>query len=706
MAIQKCVKCGESYSDSLSTCPHCNYTPTIFVCPECNGIIGVNDTRCQACGFDLNGKGKIPAPMDVIQAALEKVRSDLETAESESKLRRISSCLAVLSTQINVDTESEECERKLADAADHSRKKNIYENASLVLQNRGSLEELKNAASQLETISDFMDSTDLLTKVKRMLSEDLINAAAEKMASASSLRDWITAKEMLSDASKYESTDVEAQIAECDLHIDEITKKQKKTKTIAFSALGVIFGIVAIVLSSVFYFIPNYHYSKGDSLFGSDSYAAAMQEFLLAGDYKDAVDKAALSELAQYYFEGETAFSNSDYAVAIEKFTLAGDYRDALAQKEQSVLAKHYSDGEAAFNGGDYQAAITEFTNAGNYRDAADQIICATYSMADQFYADGRYLEAAQVFSTVSDYEDSADRSFACAKQLLDDKQYTDAAEAFSYTSGNDSIKYQKYAIGMDLFAKKDYVSAMDAFKAASNVENAAEMYTQATYLQGKVLFGKKDYASAKSYFTKVPDYSDAEVMRSACDLYRAEEQYKKGYLNTAQDIYNTLPSDFEYGGISVADRLATLKKYSNFVAMCGKWKATGDCEIESRQTSRSYGSWDAWTQTWTNPSQYLSITCVINGDGTVTVSGSAEFYRFTNYSSLGAYVNASTKTVSFTKTMSSVPNRSEVATNFTLTYSGGSYKAVYKLVDDTESVYFRYTYTSEYTYGSCVQKY
>lgn len=671
MAILKCVKCGESYSDSISTCPHCNYTPTIFVCPECNGIIGVDDTCCQSCGFDLNGKSKIPATLDIIQATLENVRSDLATSESESQLKKISSCLAVLSTQMDVADDLKECEQKLADAIEQSRRKNAYESASLALQNHGSIEELKNAASQLETISDYMDSTELLAKVNNMLSEDLINAASDKMASAISLSDWKTVKEMLTDASKYEGTDVESQISECDIHIDELEKKKKKNKNIVIAILGIIFGIAAIILSCIFYFVPNYHYKKGESLFDSGSYTDAMQEFLQAGNYKDAVDKVALSELAQYYSEGETAFSSGDYAVAIEKFTLAGDYRDAQVQKEQSVIAKHYSDGEAAFSSGDYQTAITEFTEAGSYRDAADQIIKSTYSLADQFYADGRYLKAAQIFSTVSNYEDSADRSFACAKILLEDKKYDDAAEAFSYVSGNDeSLKYKNYAVGMSLFIKENYESANDAFIAASDVENAVEM-------------------------------------SNACNLFLAEKQYKNGYLNTAQDIYKSLPSDFEYDGISVAKRLSTLNKYKNFVAMCGKWEATGNCKIESRQIwkeDRSY--YEYWYNTYKNPSQYLTITCVINDDGTVTVNGNAEFYRYLNYSSISAYLNVAEKTVSFSKKMSSVPKKTEVVSHFKLTYSGGSFKANYQIVDRSDNMYFDYRYTSEYTYGKCVQKY
>ena len=43
MALVKCFHCEKEYSNSLNSCPHCGFTPQIFVCPECGELYGLNN---------------------------------------------------------------------------------------------------------------------------------------------------------------------------------------------------------------------------------------------------------------------------------------------------------------------------------------------------------------------------------------------------------------------------------------------------------------------------------------------------------------------------------------------------------------------------------------------------------------------------------------------------------------------------------------
>ena len=77
MALLTCIKCRESYSDTLNGCPHCGFIPQIFLCPECGSVHGPGDLCCRNCGFQLNGS-RIIADDAAIAGALEKLGGELE----------------------------------------------------------------------------------------------------------------------------------------------------------------------------------------------------------------------------------------------------------------------------------------------------------------------------------------------------------------------------------------------------------------------------------------------------------------------------------------------------------------------------------------------------------------------------------------------------------------------------------------------------
>lgn len=704
MALIKCVSCNESYSDSLDTCPHCGFAPHIFVCPECGSVYGDANKTCPTCGFQLTG-ARIPASKEAYEKAYQTIKEKLNSANTEVQFATIKNTLEVLASEINVDAELEECEQKLNDCLELARKRTIISKATELLASNADLIEIQETIKDLQDITDFDDAGNLLVDLKEKCNTLTYNTAMSTMETAKNAEEWKKAQVLFESISDFQ--DAKEKANKCRVQANTIVAAKKKKKLVCIGvAVGAIV-VIAAVVAAITYFIPNSHYNKGIALFNNSDYSGALSEFHSAGNYKDSDAQAKTAQLAQSYVDGETAFTNEDYTTAVSCFQNANGYLDADAKLTDAQLGVHYAKGREAFNSQDYASAIDHFTLAEGFLDAPQQVLNSRYAQAEQVFSNGDYLQAATMFSELNDYEDSVDRIFECAKALLDLESYADASSAFDLINNSDSHGYSQYALGMKAMKDGNYSDAMTAFKNAGKTENAETLYIDASYEQGKKLMGQKDYEGAAELFAAVIEKDDSQDLLNACNLLNAEEYYKKGYLNTAKSLFEKLPTDYSYNGISASERLATLNKHSNFVAMCGKWKAGNGCRIETRQTSR-YGSYDYWYIDYDSPNQYLEITCIINSDGTVSVNGTAEMYRYTNYSSLSLYLKNTEFKVNFNKSLSYVPYSTEMTTNFTLTYNAvnSSFSAVNKVINNTESVYFTYTYTSTYTYSTQTAKY
>ena len=138
---------------------------------------------------------------------------------------------------------------------------------------------------------------------------------------------------------------------------------------------------------------------------------------------------------------------------------------------------------------------------------------------------------------------------------------------------------------------------------------------------------------------------------------------------------------------------------------MCGRWQASGKKNrIETRETYTS-GRYYYWYNTYSSPYQFVEVRCVIQDNGKVLVTGSAQFYAYTNYSSNSYNLRTEVKTVNFSKTYTSVPKTIKPTGTTTITWTGKAFKLEYKYTDKSKS-YAKYRYTSSYTYGTHTTKY
>lgn len=474
----------------------------------------------------------------------------------------------------------------------------------------------------------------------------------------------------------------------------------KKRRLLVIS--GACIAAAALIVCAIIFLLPPLRYSVAGRAFDEGRYARAGELYAAAGDYRDAPALAETSALAEAYADGEAAFALGDYAGAEGYFNSAGEYLDAAARALESVAAAHYTEGVRLYDEGEFEAAATEFGAAEDYLDAKDRQQRAFADLGDELSGAGEQLAAARAYSTAG-MDDSV---FACGRALLSAGEYDDAETVFMLVPTADGAAYAALAAGKAAMAGERYADAITCFAEAGSAEDAEELYLEANYMYAGVYLENGDYANTAQYFTAAGEYDGAADGLNACTLLEAEYELGRGYLNTAKALYQSLPNDFTYGSISVSERLALLKKYARYAEMCGKWRATGDCMIYTRQTHDSTGLWYEWYNTYTSPSQYLTVTCVINDDGTVTMAGTVEYTCYTNYSSRSASLDVKRQSVSYSKITSALPNNLQLASNVKLTFSGGVFKMTYVKTVDNVSAYFTYRYTSKYTFGTLVETY
>lgn len=242
---------------------------------------------------------------------------------------------------------------------------------------------------------------------------------------------------------------------------------------------------------------------------------------------------------------------------------------------------------------------------------------------------------------------------------------------------------------------KKEYQNAVTHYEAVikedPNYEKAQAAINEIIPLWKEVIpaevdkllkAGKTD--DAQTLVKTFTGYSDDESIAAIGQFIEAEDYYQKGYLNSAKDIYQKLPATLKVNGITVKSRLDTLKKYDFFVKMCGDWDVTKHY-METKEVWRS-GRWNSWYYNGTTDSNmYLRVTCVINKDGTVTVSGEVKYDMYTNYSSISSYVHSKYFTSSFEKKVS-IPTDGKVSFDFS---EGGFTRGDYQRVKDNQKISF-----------------
>lgn len=397
------------------------------------------------------------------------------------------------------------------------------------------------------------------------------------------------------------------------------------------------------------------------------------------------------------YKKASKAYSSGDYEKAIEIYTELGNYEDSTELLNNAIVANRYVEAVELFDNAKYDEAISKFETIVEYEDSAEMINKCKYQKALICKENGEFIEASVLFKDSGYYEDSVNLIDEMGTSLTEEGKYADAVTVFSNSTTTNN-QYEKYSSGMIDFENKNYSDASDNFKLAGDLYDAKEKYKESVYNDASSKFDAKNYQDAKVLYTRVGDYKDASDNVEVCSLLIAKELYDDGCLNQAKEKLEEIKEGTSYNGVSVDSLLESINSNEKWLNICGVWSCTGG-QMETRQTSR-YGSYNYWYLDFVENQYSINVKCVINEDGTVTVKTSGSIPIYTNYSSLSAYLTTSTKSLSHEETMSGMGTIT-LDNNTSMTISSAGVSVDYKKVDNTQDVYFTYTYTTYITYGN-----
>lgn len=337
------------------------------------------------------------------------------------------------------------------------------------------------------------------------------------------------------------------------------------------------------------------------------------------------------------------------------------------------------------------------------------------YSLALKKMETQDYKAAVKLLEKLDDYKNSNDKLdgayFEYGKVLIKDGDFSDAITILEKTKNDEAGKYIEYAEALNNLEGKNYVDAIKPLEKLSGFENADEKLKEAYYLRAGELLDEEKFDNAKEYYSKALDYEDAKEKIEICRFLTAEKKYLEGYLYEAKTLYEELPKDLVYKNVKVSDRLETLSRYDAFVKLSGTWKGTNGY-YEVRHIYKRDGSWESWYNSY---SAEAPIKCVINGDGSVKITGRATFYSFTNYSTVNSAVKNEDVDVPIDITVKAgetIPKK--LVTNYpgliansgvigyaNVEYTGKEIKLNFSLNDSDYSQYFSNKYTSRITFNS-----
>lgn len=337
----------------------------------------------------------------------------------------------------------------------------------------------------------------------------------------------------------------------------------------------------------------------------------------------------------------------------------------------------HYSSAKKAYEAEDYAKAVEEFAAAKGYNDSEKY-----------------FLESQNMLEVKTLYDEGT--------ALFDSRDYKSAAEKFlqaGIKNGDGDYKdciEKREECGKALIGQAKYYDARKIFGKLSSKED--KMYYD--YCCARYAMSNGDYKEAKNFLAKIGGFLDVEDLKKQNNFQLAESEYKDGNLNSAQNLFLNMDSEYSYGGTSVADRLDTLEKYKDCVELCGKWRATSgsaNAETIAKTYSNYHKSWTSELQESDN--FVLDIHYSIQDDGKLKVFGTVFYMRFTDYSVLQSGLRWENKKYSFAKIVDNINEIIKIDDFTTLYYKNNGFSLEYYELDKNHDVSFDYIYKSKYKF-------
>ena len=209
----------------------------------------------------------------------------------------------------------------------------------------------------------------------------------------------------------------------------------------------------------------------------------------------------------------------------------------------QGIRHNRYQTACEHLENGQYDSAFSIFSSLGNYEDSANLANKALYHKAETALLDKQFDAAYEIFSNLGDYLDSAtlasEALYQKATAALLDQQFDAAYEIFSNlgdyldsaTLANEALYQKAIAALLD----KQFDAAYDIFSGLIGYKDSAGMVNETLYQQGIDLLEQGLYDRVVAVLEKIERYKDcAEIIAEA--LYRKADHCleNKDYVQAA----------------------------------------------------------------------------------------------------------------------------------------------------------------------------
>lgn len=366
------------------------------------------------------------------------------------------------------------------------------------------------------------------------------------------------------------------------------------------------------------------------------------------------------------YSRAEKAFANQKYTKAVKGYTAAGDYKDAAAKLKEAKILEGYTCGKQEFEKGNYETALEKLITAKGYKDSKEMLI-------------------------------------KIGEELTKNGDFVNAVKAFDSTSSKNN-SYSAYAKGMLAVSETDYKKAADFFEKAEDILDAKEQFYEASYTYAKEQFQSKKYDLAGEYFQKADSFKDSKDLKNASFLLYANDCMEKGKLMQAKTSLEKVSSGYTYNGISKDNLWNKLTQNADWVNLTGKWYSISGSAVTNCKSRDLWYDGGSWSNEIGNGDYTLDITCMINDDDTITVTGKGEIMIFTNWSTiqLGLHYDMN-HSISFKKTIPSSKYDEPIwiDSNTSLKFGTDQINLNYTYDDLNSTTHFIYKYTTNITYGN-----
>lgn len=322
---------------------------------------------------------------------------------------------------------------------------------------------------------------------------------------------------------------------------------------------------------------------------------------------------------------------------------------------------------------------------------------------ANKYYNSENYEEAIKFYesSIYMNSESSNKLVYSKAKVLLEDYEYVEAAETFLSIIDYDDSEEQIYNIYLTCINKEKYGNANTVITLLED----DKYETDVKYSLALVSFYLGTYSDSVTKFNELEGYMDSQNFADISNLLIAKESIDAGKLNEAKGILETIENEVEYEGISSNNYLSILNSNKSLLEDLGTWQATSTY-LRTKHVWRYNGSWDAWEISENQTAQTVTVSAVINESDKIDLTLKVTYYAYDDYSSLAAYCtpNYVTKTINI-ENATEIPSSYTINSNTTLKFDGSKFTLSYQETDEYSSNFYN-VYTSTVAYGNQTSTY